>query len=139
MSGAKVTEGNRFAFITHNINDFSLQNSNQKLPHPDIAACFSRVKSLYFITLSEALHHIQPEEFNNLMSEQEWVEEPRGLTEIVDTIDELVTKVWYNRHQVSRQLIQQGKIKLVDKENFPVKDHTRRPIQRDIWEGALKS
>ncbi len=139
VKGAKVTSGNHFAFISHNTSDFSHPSDNQKLPHPDIADCFSRAKSFYFITLSEALQHIQPEEFNNLMSELEWVEEPRGLTEIVDTIDELVNKVWYNRHQVRRQLIERGKIKLVDKETFPVKDHTRRPIQRDIWEGALKS
>jgi hypothetical protein len=73
------------------------------------------------------------------MIEQEWVEEPRRLTEIVDAIDELVTKVWYNRHQVRREQIEEGKIKLVDKEIFPVKDHARRPIQCDIWEGALKA
>lgn len=139
VSGAKATSGNRFAFITHNTNDFSDPSANQKLSHPDIAACFSGGKSCYFISLSEALHHIQPEEFNNLMIEQELGEEPRGFTEIVDIIDELVTKVWYNRHQVRRQLIERGKIKLVERETFPVKDHTRRPIQRDIWEGALKT
>ncbi len=139
VKGAQAASGNHFAFISHNTSDFSHPSANQKLPHPDIADCFSRAKSFYFINLSEALQHIQPEEFNNLMSEQEWVEEPRGLTQIVDTIDELVNKVWYNRHQVTRQLIERGKVKIVEKETFPVKDHTRRPIQRDIWEGALKS
>ncbi len=29
--------------------------------------------------------------------------------------------------------------KIVEKETFPVKDHATRPIQRDIWEGALKA
>ena len=57
----------------------------------------------------------------------------------MNAIDELVTKVWYNRHQVIQQKIGEGKIKIVDKEIFPVKDHARRPIQRDIWEGALKA
>ena len=32
-----------------------------------------------------------------------------------------------------------GEIQLVEKETFPVKDHSKRPIQRDIWEGALRS
>ncbi len=136
---AKATPGTRFAFVTHNTKDFSHPNANNKLPHPDIAACFSRVKSLYFITLGEALRRVQPSQFADLMIEQEWAEEPRRLTEIVDAIDELVTKVWYNRHQVRREQIEEGKIELVEKEDFPVKDHLRRPIQRDVWEGALKA
>lgn len=135
----KLPGRNRFAFVTHNIKDFSHPTSSNKLPHPHIAACFSRTRSLYFTTLGEALRRAQPEQFANLMIEQEWIEEPRRLTEIVETIDELVTKIWYNRHQVRRERIEEGKIKLVDKETFPVKDHATRPIQRDIWEGALKA
>jgi hypothetical protein len=69
-----------------------------------------------------------------LMVEQQWVEEPRRLTEIVDAIDELITEVWYNRHQVRRDMVESGKTKLVEKETFPIKDHRTRPIQRDIWE-----
>lgn len=129
----------RFAFITHNIKDFSHPNANTKLPHPDLAACFSRTKSLYFTTLGQALRRVQPEQFADLMIEYQWIEEPRRLTEILNAIDELTTKVWYNRHQIRRQKIQGGKIKIVEKETFPVKDHLRRPIQRDIWEGALKA
>ena len=139
LVGAKGTSGTRLAFVTHNTKDFSHPSANSKLPHPDIAACFSRMKSLYFITLGEALRRVQPTHFSELMIEQQWLEEPRRLTEIADTIDELVTKVWYNRHQVRREQIERGKIKLVEKEKFPIKNHARRPIQRDIWEGALKS
>jgi hypothetical protein len=137
--GTKAPAGTRFAFVTHNTKDFSHPTTSHKLPHPDIAGCFSRSRSRYFITLGEALRRVQPAQFADLMIEQEWVEEPRRLTEIVDVIDELCTKVWYNRHQLTRQLIERGKIKLVEKETFPVKNHLRRPIQRDIWEGALKS
>ena len=67
------------------------------------------------------------------MIEQEWVEEPRRLTEIVESIGELIDKVWYNRHQVRREMIEDGRIELVEKETFPIKDHAKRPIQRDIW------
>ena len=136
---AKPSPRIRFAFITHNTKDFSHPNANTKLPHPDLAAYFSRTKSLYFTTLGEALRRVQPEHFADLMIEHQWIEEPRRLTEILNAIDELTTKVWYNRHQIYRQKIQQGKIKVVEKETFPVKDHLRRPIQRDVWEGALKS
>jgi hypothetical protein len=135
---AKVT-GTRFAFITHNIKDFSHPAANNKLPHPDIAACFSRVRSLYFITLGEALRRIQPEQFADLMIEQEWLEEPRRLTEILEAMDLLFHQVWYNRHQIRREKIERGQTKIVEKETFPVKDHLRRPIQRNVWEGALKA
>lgn len=137
--GAKVTAGTRFAFVTHNTKDFSRPNASNKLSHPDIAACFSRLRSLYFITLGEALRRVQPARFADLMVEQEWVEEPRRLAEILAAIDELFNKVWYNRHQVLRQKIERGKTKIVEKETFPVKDHLHRPIQRDVWEGALKA
>lgn len=136
---AKPSPRIRFAFITHNTKDFSHPNANTKLPHPDLAACFSRTKSLYFTTLGEALRRVQPQHFADLMIEHQWIEEPRRLTEILNAIDEFTMKVWYNRHQVRRQQIQRGKIKIVEKETFPVKDYLRRPIQRDVWEGALKA
>src|SRR6266446_1196746 len=118
---AKAAPGSRFAFVTHNIKDFSHPNANNKLPHPDIAACFSRMRSLYFVTLGEALRRVRPAQLADLMIEQEWVEEPRRLTEIVDVIGELVDKVWYNRHQVRREKIESGETKIVEKETFPVK------------------
>jgi hypothetical protein len=136
--GAKAT-GTRFAFITHNIKDFSHPAANNKLPHPDVAVCFSRVRSMYFITLGLALRRVQPEQFADLMIEQEWMEEPRRLTEILDAIDLLFHQVWYNRHQITRQKIERGQTKIVEKETFPVKNHLRRPIQRNVWEGALKA
>lgn len=137
--GTKGKARTRFAFVTHNTKDFSDSTANNKLPHPDIAACFSPRRSLYFITLGEALRRIAPTQYADLMIEEEWVEEPRRLTEILDAIDEFVTKIWYDRHQITREKIERGEIKIVEKETFPVKDHRRRPIQRDIWEGALKS
>ena len=136
---AKRTPGIRFAFVTHNTKDFSHVGVNNKLPHPDIAACFSRVKSLYFTTLGEALRRVQPELLSDLMIEQEWIEQPRRFTEIIAAIDELYDKVWYNRHMIWREKIEAGKIKIVEKETFPVRDHRTRPIQRDVWEGALKA
>jgi len=136
---ARTPRDTRFAFVTHNTKDFSHAGVNNKLPHPDITAYFSRVKSLYFVTLGEALRRIQPELVSDLMIESEWMGEPRRLSEIVAAIDELIDKVWYNRHMVRREKIEAGTIKIVEKETFPITDHDRRPIQRDIWEGALKA
>jgi hypothetical protein len=137
--GAKGTAGRRFAFVTHNTKDFSDPNASNKLPHPDLAVCFSRRRSLYFITLGEALRRIEPEQLADLRVEQEWIEEPRRLTEILEAMDLLFHQVWYNRHQVMRQKIEQGTIKVVEKETFPVKDHLRRPIQRDVLKLAIKA
>src|ERR1700722_15187388 len=42
---AKASAGTRFAFVTHNKHDFSLEDGNHKLPHADLSTMFSRVKS----------------------------------------------------------------------------------------------
>lgn len=132
--------GVRFAFVTHNTKDFSHPNADSRLPHPDFAAYFSKIKSLYFINLSEALRRLNPALVSELMLQNEWTEdEPRRLKEIVGVIGELTDKIWYNRHQVTLERIEDGEIQIVEKETFPVKDHLKRPIQRDIWEGALNS
>jgi hypothetical protein len=131
--------GTRFAFVTHNTKDFSCPNASNKLAHPDIAACFSRTRSLYFITLGEALRRIHPERFADLMIEEAWPQEPRKLSEIVAATDEMFNKVWYDRHQSLRQGVETGKIRIVDKETFPIKSRARRTVQRDIWAGARKA
>lgn len=135
----KKAPGIRFGFVTHNTKDFSHPGANDKLPHPDIASFFSKIRSLYFISFAEALRRVQPTLVSDLMIEQEWTQEPRRLTEIVETMGELLDKIWYNRHQVLRKKIESGSIKLVDKETWPIQDHARRPVQRDVWEGAKKS
>jgi hypothetical protein len=128
----------RLCFITHNKHDFSAVGEDERLPHADIASLFSRIKSRYFIRLADALKTVRPLHFAEAM-EMEYLPEPRRASEISAVIDELVTKVWYNRHKVREEAIADGRIKLVEKETFPVKDHNTRPIQRDTWEGALKA
>lgn len=135
----KTASRRRFAFVTHNKNDFSVQNGNQKMPHPDLADLFSRIKSLYFINLAEALRRIEPSLVTNIMFEHEWTQEPRGLTEILEAEDLLFHQVWYNRHWNLQVAIEEGKIKIVDKETYPRPAGAQETVQRDIWKGALKS
>ncbi len=139
VAADRSTKGVRYAFVTHNTRDFSATNVNNKLPHPDIEGYFSRIRSLYFTTLGETLRRVEPALLSEITIEQEWVEEPRRLTEILDAIDLLFHQVWYNRHMNTRYKIEKGKTKIVEKETFPVKDHDKRPIQRNVWEGALKA
>jgi hypothetical protein len=134
----KNARGVRFAFITHNTKDFSHPTADNRFPHPDIAAYFSKVKTLYFTNLAKALRRVRPALVSDLMLEQEWTQDPRRLTEILQAMDELCDKIWYDRHQLLRYQIETGKIKIVEKENWSVKDNNRT-IQRGILEGAIKS
>lgn len=135
----EAESGVRFVFVTHNKRDFSMENGNQKLPHPDLASLFSRIKSLYFINLSEALRRIAPTLLTDIMLEQSWTQEPRGLTEILEAEDLLFHQVWYNRHWNMRIDIEEGKIKVVDKETYPRIAGAQETILRNVLKGAIKS
>jgi len=135
----KAGSGVRFAFVTHNKNDFSIESGNQKLAHPDFAGFFSRIKSLYFINLPEALRRVEPSLVTDIMLEQSWTQEPRGLTEILEAEDLLFHQVWYNRHWGLRIGVEEGRIKVVDKETYPRRPGAQETVQRDVWKGALRA
>jgi len=130
--------GVRFGFVTHNTKDFSHPTGNNRLPHPDIAGVFSRIRSLYFITLGDALRRIEPGLVSDIAVAVEWNEGSRRASEIVAAISELVDKVWYNRHQNLRYKIARGKIKVVEKAEWSVAN-SQHTIQREILGGAVKS
>lgn len=135
----KAASGVRFAFITHNKSDFSIEHGSHKMPHLDIASLFSRIKSLYFINLPEALRRVEPSLVTDIMLEHSWTQEPRGLTEILEAEDLLFHQVWYNRHWNMRIGIEEGKIKVVDKETYPRPPGAPETVQRDVLKGALKA
>jgi hypothetical protein len=135
----KAASGVRFVFVTHNKSDFSIQDGNHRTPHADFSNLFSRVKSLYFINLPEALRRVEPSLVTDIMLEQSWVQEPRGLTEILEAEDLLFHQVWYNRHWNLRIRVEEGKVKIVEKEVYPRPRGARETIQRDVWNGALKA
>jgi hypothetical protein len=135
----KAASSIRFAFVTHNKNDFSIENGNHKIPHPDFAGLFSRIKSLYFINLPEALRRVEPSLVTDIMFEHSWMQEPRGLTEILEAEDLLFHQVWYNRHWNMRIGIEKGAIKVVDKETYPRPAGAPETIQRDVLKGAIKA
>ncbi|WP_429404534.1 PIN domain-containing protein [Paraburkholderia sp. MM5482-R1] len=132
--------GQRFAFVTHNKHDFSIVNGNQKLPHVDFAASFSKIKSMYFINLAECLRRIDPMRVTYAMWEQEWDQEPRSLSEMLDAMDRLTTQVWYNRHKYLAWQVEKGKHKIVSREEWTRKKlNGQNHTVEDIWKGALKS
>ena len=136
--------GQRFAFVTHNKNDFSVANGNQKLPHADITAGFSKIKSMYFINLADCLRRIDPLRVSHRMWELEWDQQPRGLTEILKWIDRLTTQVWHNRHMNREYWVETGKIKIVTREEWEAARnkngrYNQNLIIDEIWKGALKA
>jgi hypothetical protein len=133
----KSASGVRFAFVTHNKSDFSLEHGNQNMPHSDFASLFSRIKSLYFINLPEALRRVEPSLVTDIMLEHSWTQEPRSLTEILEAEDLLFHQIWYNRHWNMRIGIEEGKIKVVDKEVYPRPSGAQETIQRDVLKVAL--
>ena len=135
----RAGSGVRFAFITHNKTDFSSEQGDHRVPHPDLAAIFSRSKSRYFINLPEALRRVEPSLVSDIMINESWAQEPRTLTEILDAEGLLFDQVWYNRHWNMRIGVQQGEIKVVEKETYPRPAGAPETIQRDVLKGALKA
>ena len=74
-----------------------------------------------------------------MLVDHEFVQEPRPLAEIIDAIDELVDKIWYDRHMQRRQRIEEGRIKLVDQITDIRRSRRDLEISREIWTGALKA
>jgi hypothetical protein len=125
-------------FVTHNKNDFSLRNGNQKEPHEDLKFIFDSPKSQYFINLTEALNSINSELIDEVEFQNDWELEPRGITEIWKAEKELEEKIWYNRHQIRAEKIAKGEIEIIDMAEFNV-ENANSTIVNTIWEGAKKS
>ena len=131
-------KGTRFAFVTHNKSDFSQPAGDSRVPHPDLAAYFTKVRSLYVTTLGELLRRIEPGLVSEITMEREWHEESRRVSEIVSAIDELVNKVWFNRHMNLRNDLLHGKIKVIERAAWTPKNN-QRTIIREVLKGAIRS
>lgn len=136
--------GHRFAFVTRNKHDFSLVGGNERLPHADLAAGFSKIKSMYFINLADCLRRIDPMRVSHLLWELEWDQQPRGLTEILKWMDRLTTQVWHNRHKNREYWIAKGKTKLVTREQWETAHkktgkYNQNLMVDDIWKGAIRA
>jgi hypothetical protein len=128
----------RFAFVTHNIKDFSLPG-DPKLPHPDLADLFADNRSRYFITLGEALRSIRPDQLVDLIIEEEQKDQPRRkIAQVVAAEHEFFEKVWYHRHTLWREKVERGNIIIVDSQAIAVEDRSRL-IPRDVWEAAVRA
>ncbi|KIN15228.1 DUF4935 domain-containing protein [Vreelandella titanicae] len=121
-------------FVTHNHNDFS--SKDHRKPHADFDEIFSISNSLYFNNLASAIDHIDPDSLAEFEFEHDFTEETRGLREMLDAMDELVDKVWYNRHQNRMWGIEHGEIEVIPE---GTKRYGSNVIHEHILEGAIKS
>lgn len=137
-------KGERFAFVTHNKHDFSDMARHQKIVHADLASGFSKIKSRYFVTLSECLRHIDPALVEEVIWENSYEQPVRSLSEILDALDVLTTQVWYNRHKNLEWHIEQGEHELVTRSEWEanwqrIRGYGQSHTIDTVWEGALKS
>ena len=121
-------------FITHNHNDFSAKDHRQ--PHSDFANIFNDTNILYFNNLASAINQIDDGLLDGIEFEYDYTEETRGLREILDAMDELVDKVWYNRHQNRMWGIENSEIEIVPE---GTERYSNNVIHENILKDAMKS
>ena len=135
----------RFAFITHNKHDFSDMTGDPRIPHPDIASGFSKIKSLYFLTLRDFLRRIDPRIVEEAIWEHNYDPPIRSLSEVLTAMDFLTDQVWYNRHKNFAWKIKHRKHKIVTDKEW-AKGHaakgwgySRDHTPESVWEGAQRA
>lgn len=131
--------GVHYAFVTHNIRDFSSDKGDQRLPHPDLTALFNGSSSVYCTSMRDLLHGLNPELLSDQEEEHNLTWEPRRFAEIMEAEDRLGQQIWYDRHSMRVNMIAEGKIKVL-----PEQEYSRSPYRHDeildtIWTGALKA
>ena len=128
------SDGNVFIFVTHNHNDFSSKDHRE--PHEDFSDIFQKDNVHYFNNVPSAIKIVDDEVLEDIQFEHDFTEETRGLREILSVMDELVDKVWYNRHCNRVFGIENGDVRIVPD---GTKEYGNGVIHESIWKGAQKS
>ncbi len=131
---ANQSDENIYIFVTHNHNDFSA--TDHRKPHEDFEDIFKSDNVLYFNNLTLAIEIVDAEILADMKFEYDFTEETRGLREILTEMDELVDKVWYNRHQNLRHGIEAGDVRIIPD---GTKEYGNDVIHESILKGAIKS
>lgn len=92
-----------YCFVSGNVKDFSAIGDDNRLPHPDIEDLFDGNRSGYFLSLVAALADHFPEDFEDMLAEFDFHEEPRNWEEIREAEEEMFDRVWYERKLVGMQ------------------------------------
>ena len=126
--------GDTFVFVTHNHNDFSSKDHRE--PHQDFSEIFSSNNVQYFSTISSAINFLDEGILEDAQFEYDFAQETRSLQEILSAMDELVDKVWYNRHCNRAYHIKNGNIRIIPDGD---KRYGNDVIHESICRGALEA
>lgn len=136
---ARADSEDVYAFVTHNIHDFSQKGGDTRLPHPDLAPLFDGTHFRYATSLGPLLGEFAEDLIEEIRFDREYSQEPRKLSELLDAEQTLFKQVWYNRHWNLRVAIERGDHRLVTQEEWD--KGTPREWQDmtidTVWEGAL--
>jgi hypothetical protein len=95
-----ASDADRFGFVTSNWKDFSTTGGDRREPHPHLAELFGEVRSGYYTGVEGLVLVLRDrfgEEFDELVEESDFREEPRTLNEIVEAEQECFERVSFNR------------------------------------------
>jgi predicted nucleic acid-binding protein len=152
-----VVDGDeRYCFVTSNWEDFSVQNGDHRLPHPDIADLFNGTTSRYFYRvegLSAALADYYGEEFEEILEMSDFQEDPRTLDEILEAEKEFFDRCWYEYSSSVTECYDKGDRKSTTQAQYQVsvdaqaRAKARRPDLRlaesdyewGMWNGKLST
>lgn len=128
-----------YAFVTHNIHDFSDKGGDTRLPHADLAPLFDGNASRYATSLGPLLGEFAEDLIEDIRFNREFSQDPRKLSELLEAEHKLYRQVWYNRHWNLRTQIERGKHKLVTQEEWEKAGPKRwqKMTIDTVWEGAL--
>jgi hypothetical protein len=128
------SESNQFSFLTENYTDFSA--IDRRKPHEDFSTIFTG-KVYYSLSLEKSIREIDDDLLVEYEHELSWIdEEVRGLSDILDSIEEFTDKIWYNRHMNLIYEIENDKVTIVPQ---GTKKYGNDVIHEDILKRAKNS
>lgn len=130
-----------FAFVTHNIHDFSQKGADTRLPHPDLADLFNDAGSRYSTNLGALLNEFASDLIDEITFDREYNQDPRNLSELLEAEHKLMMQVWYNRKWNIIAAVESGRKKRVPQDVWESAPPGERAamIVDTIWDGMLAS
>lgn len=133
-------KGDVFAFVTHNVHDFSEKGADTRLPHPDLTHLFDGASSRYSTNLGTLLNEFASELIEEITFDREYSPQSRQLSELLQAEYKLYMQIWYGRKGGIISRVESGKQKVVTQEEWnkaPPKKR-RGMIVDNTWEGMLE-
>jgi hypothetical protein len=132
--------GDRFAFVTSNVHDFSQGVGDQRLPHADLSEAFEdETQSTYWTKLPDLIENLDEFLLPDMDFEFRGFSEHRLLSEIMEAEHRLFLQVWYNRHMNLRAKIADGSHAVVEKVSLATQPYRNDQTLDTVWAVALTS